>query len=140
MEVKDVFRAANRLGACSLFTGKESVEELLHLFTTPQGLEFYQKTGFPSIEIARQFSGDDAQKAGIYIDAGDIEIQGAAVVVLVGNTHAKLTYNDAAEFKHNVTVMHGAAAEVVASNYAVVFTCNLGGTIKTTVADNAIVQ
>lgn len=140
MEVKDIYKQLYSLGACSKFTGRETLPELFALFTTPQGLEFYQKTGFPTIEIIRQFSGSYAQAAGVYIDAGSITLHGERKVVLVGDTQATLTYNDNAEYRHEVIVMHGAAADVKASNWAVVFINNLGGDVETTTQDNAIIR
>lgn len=137
MEVKDLYKQAKGLGVCSMFTGNETIEELLELFATPQGLEFYQKRGFPTIDILRKFKGFRAENAGVYIDAEEITLHGKERVILVGNTVAKLTYDDMATQRNNVTVMHGASVNVVASNWAVVFTSNLGGTINKEAHDNA---
>lgn len=137
MEVKDLYKQAKELGVCSMMTGNETVEELFQLLSTPQGLEFYQKTGFPAIDILRQFKGFQSENAGIYIDAGEITLHGKERVILAGNTVATLTYDDMATQRNNVAVMHGASANIVASNWAVVFTSNLGGIINKEAHDNA---
>lgn len=139
MEVKTLCAQAKRRGACTLLKGNETLPELLALFVTPQGIEFYQKTGFPTIETLRQFKGRQAQVAGVYIDEGEIEIHNAKVAVLIGATHAKLTYNDAADVGHQVIAMCGAMGEVSASNWAVVFVNEIGGAIVANTTDNAII-
>ena len=49
-------------------------------------------------------------------------------MVLVGECHAELEYNDP-DKRHQVVLMHGASAHIKASNWAVVFVNNTGGGI-----------
>lgn len=140
MEINQIYQQAKALGVCDRFTGGETIGEVFELFGSPQGVEFFEKTGFPSLAIARSFNGVEARSAGVYIDAGEITLHGVAKAILMGATNAKLTFDDMAELRHEVIVMHGATAHVEASNWAVVFTQELGGTITKCVKDNAILK
>lgn len=140
MEATKIHEMLRRLHVCDMVRGNETTAELLRLLTTPQGLEFFQKTGFPTLEVARAFCGADAEAAGVWIDAGQITLHNPRRVVLLGNTRARLIYDDLADEKHNVTVMHGGSAHIDASSWAVVFAQNLGGVIEVDKQDNALVD
>ena len=105
---KEFFEIANRLGACRLLHGTENKEELMRLLLTPQGTEFCTKNNFPSMEQLREFRGKKAESMGIYIET-DVKLTNPVKVIL----------------------MHGAEAEIHASNYAVVFVKNAGGKVIT---------
>lgn len=139
MEINDIHRQIKALKACQKINGKEKISDLMQLFTTPQGVEFYQKTGFPTIEMWKEYRAE-AQKYGIYVDAGDIELHGSQTVALIGNTHARLLFDDMASVGHTVIVAGGAMADITARNYAVVFTKNIGGVVEKHTEDNAIIQ
>lgn len=121
---KEFFDIANRLGACSLLKGSENKEELMRLMLTPQGTEFCTKCHFPSLEQLQEFKGKTAESLGIYIDT-DTELTNPVKVFLFGNTKALLHFDTIG--RYNVVLMHGAKAEIHASNYAVVFVKNAGG-------------
>ena len=112
---KEFFEIANRLGACRLLHGTENKEELMRLLLTPQGTEFCTKNNFPSMEQLREFRGKKAESMGIYIET-DVKLTNPVKVFLAG---------------YNVILMHGAEAEIHASNYAVVFVKNAGGKVIT---------
>lgn len=125
-DVEEIYRQARRIGVCSKMTGKEDAEELVHLFFSPQGVEFCQKNNFPTMEMLRGFRNEQARSNGAYVDAGEVSIQNAERVALIGDTVAELTYTDPSK-RHIVVLMHGAKAHIKASGYAVVFVYNGDG-------------
>lgn len=133
---KEFFEMANRLGACRLLHGTESKEDLMRLLLTPQGTEFCTKHNFPSLEQLQQFKGDTAERMGIFIDT-NTELTNPVKVFLAGRTRAVLHFD--AIGRYNVILMHGAAAEIHASNYAVVFVKNAGGKVKVVKDSTALV-
>lgn len=117
---KDIYREAKRFGViCSRFQGTENPEQLMRLFLTPQGVEFCQKHNFPDIDTLRTFRGLEAARHGIYIDAGRIVLHNVKQVALIGDTVAELKYDDPTK-RHEVILMHGAKARIVATGWAVV--------------------
>ena len=108
---KEFFEIANRLGACRLLHGTENKEELMRLLLTPQGTEFCMKNNFPSMEQLREFRGTNP------------------VRVFLAGSKAILHFDTIG--RYNVILMHGAEAEIHASNYAVVFVKNAGGKVIT---------
>lgn len=109
---------AHRLGACRMFTGEEDLEALIALMFTPQGTEFLTTYGFPDINTFRSFLPYHPERFGVYIDCGEVELEDADKVFLVGNTQARLRYTAAQS--NRIVVMCGAIAEVDASGYSVV--------------------
>lgn len=124
---QEFFEIANRLGACRLLHGTENKEDLMRLLLTPQGTEFCTSNQFPSLEQLQEFRGNKAESLGIFIDT-DIELANPVKVFLAGSTKAVLYFNTIG--RYNVILMHGAKAEIHASNYAVVFIKNAGGEVK----------
>lgn len=133
---KEFFEIANRLGACRLLHGTESKEDLMRLLLTPQGTEFCTKNNFPSMAQLQQFKGATAEKLGIFIDT-DTKLTNPAKVFLAGRTGAVLHFD--AIGRYNVILMHGAKAEIHASNYAVVFVKNAGGEVEVVKDNTALV-
>lgn len=124
---KEFFKAANRLGACSLLKGNENKEDLMRLMLTPQGTEFCTKCHFPSLEQLQAFKGKTAERLGIYIDT-DVESTNPERIFLFGSTRAVLHFDTIG--RYNVVLMHGASVEIHASDYAVVFVKNAGGEVE----------
>lgn len=123
---KDFFEKATSLGVCSMMTGTENEEEILRLLLTPQGTEFCTKNNFPPMDMVRRFKGDKAESMGIYIEK-DTNLHNPERLFLFGGNHT-LKFDTAK--RYNVILMHGAKAEVHASNYAVVFIKNAGGEVE----------
>ena len=48
------YEYARKLGACQMFTGEESMEEMIKLMFSPQGAEFLTANNFP--DIASQYA------------------------------------------------------------------------------------
>lgn len=110
---------AKEMGACNRFKGTEcTLEDIITLFLSQQGMEFCMNNQFPSLDTLRQFKKYDVEKYGIYIDAGDITLNNPKHVVLVGSTSATVTF-DALE-RHEVYVLQGAKCTVEAYEWAVV--------------------
>lgn len=133
---KEFFEIANRLGACRLLHGTESKEDLMRLLLTSQGTEFCTKNNFPSMAQLQQFKGETAERLGIFIDT-DTELTNPAKVFLAGHTRAVLHFDTIG--RYNVILMHGAKAEIHASNYAVVFVKNAGGEVEVVKDNTALV-
>lgn len=140
MEVSALYQEALKRGVCARFTGRETIGELCALLATPQGLEFCAKNQWPTIEVFRAFRGTEAEAAGVYVDAGFVTLYNPKSAVLIGDTRARLTYDDPTPDLHQVAVLYGASAQIEASNWSVVACHNLGGTIRKHTQDFAVVR
>lgn len=109
---------AQALRSCELFRGDESIEELAALLFSPRGIEFCIAYDFPSIGVLRRFKPFHPERFGIYIDSGEIALNDAERVCLIGNTTARLNYRQAQG--NRLYLLYGARAEVTAKGYAVV--------------------
>lgn len=137
--IKQIYARARLLNACDLFTGNErTLDDIVRLFSSVQGLEFCIKNHFPNVATFRQFKKYKVERFGIYIDAGTITLNNPKKAILIGRTSATINCDVLA--RHEVYLLHGAKAVVNASKWAVVATtveqgCNI---IRNT-SDNAIV-
>ncbi len=134
MTIKDIHKEAEKLNACKKFTGNESLNEVIRLFLSAQGIEFCLKNNFPSLATFKQFK--DLERFNIYVDAGKVKLKNSEKVVLIGNTKAVLKYDDPTK-RHQVVLMHGAKADITADNFAVVFTQGKG--VKKTEQNNGLI-
>lgn len=129
---------ANRLAACRLFSGKETLPEVARLFKSPQGIEFCLAANFPTLATLRMFKSSCPEQFGIYIDAGNITLTDPGTVILIGRTSATVHCNQCQN--NTIVTMHGAAATVLASGWAVVRTeAGAGTNIVRRSSDNAII-
>ena len=108
-------------GACDLLRPNMTPTELCHLLRTPQGTEFILK-GLPTLSLWRLI-GEDYKGVlaahHIYLDAGYIELDGQTTrLIAIGDTHLRLPANQPKLY--NVTLIHGAKADVLATNWSVV--------------------
>ena len=94
--IEKIYRRAQAIGACSLFTGKETLEELVSLMFRPQGIEFMLQHKFPDLDTLREFKPYHPERFGVYIDCGEIDLTEARKVFLIGNTVARLKYREIA--------------------------------------------
>lgn len=123
MQITDIIRQLHRqarlLGACDLFTGRETTaDEMAELLLSPQGREFCLKHRFPPLPTLRLFKGMGLERMGIYIDAGDITLTNRPRLALIGHTTARLTYDRLSRYE--VTLYRGAKATITATDWAVV--------------------
>lgn len=127
--IRQIYAQAKILGVCQRFTGLErTLDEIIDLFTSPQGIEFCINNHFPNMATFRFFKRYDVEKYGIYINAGVITLKNPVMAILIGHTSATI-YCDTLEL-HDITLMHGAKAVVNASKWSVVHTtvekgCNI---------------
>lgn len=137
-EARNHHEMAKRYHDCDMFVGDENLKQLTEKLTSPQGLEFCVKKGFPNLATFRLFKGYKPQEFGVYIDAGQVTITNPGRVLLVGKTYA--TINCDSMERHEVATMHGATASVLASKWTVVHTtAGRGTTITKRTKDNAII-
>lgn len=71
---------AQKLGACAMFKGTESLEDLVKLMFTPRGIEFMTRFHFPDIDTFRKFKPMYPERYGVYIDCGEISLSEARKV------------------------------------------------------------
>ncbi len=108
-------------GACELLRPNMTPTELCHLLHTPQGEEFILK-GLPTLSLWRLIG--EGYKAllaqhHIYLDAGYLELDGETTrLIAIGATHLRITADQPKLY--NATLIHGARADVLATNWAVV--------------------
>lgn len=124
-ERRSLSNMAEKYRACRIFKGSEDLEQLVALFTSPQGMEFCQSRHFPDLNTLRRFKPYNVERFGVYIDAGQINLHNATKVVLIGDTSATLTYDNRGG--HEVFLMHGAQAAITASGWAMVFVTSEDG-------------
>lgn len=110
---------ARRLRACDVFTGEETtLAEVVAKLHSIEGLEFLLLSGFPTLDLFREYKDALPEGCGVYVDAGEINLHDALNAILVGDTQVKATYEQTE--CHNLTAVHGASASVDAYEWAVV--------------------
>lgn len=130
---------ADKLAACEMFTGGESLSDLAELFTSAQGIEFCLAAKFPTLATLRLFKRFGVERYGVYIDAGDITLDNPRRAILIGRTTARVNYTDKSAL-HNLTLLRGASAVVNASGWAVVgLTSERGCKLIKNVTGNAVI-
>ncbi len=112
------YEMAQKLGACDMFKGNESLEELIALMFSPRGIEFLTTYNFPDIGIFRRFKKYHPERFGVYIDCGKISLSEARKVFLIGDTTAEIKYRETAG--NRLFLMCGAQASIIVSGYSVV--------------------
>lgn len=137
-EAANMGEVAEKLAACELFKGTEDIAGIARLFTSPQGVEFCLAENFPNLATLRLLKPYNVERYGFLIDAGNITLKNPKTVVLIGKTTATIKC-DTCE-NHTVIAMHGAAATVLASGWAVVRTeTGTSSNITKRTTDNAII-
>lgn len=117
--IRQVYSQARLLGSCHRFKGTEkTLEDIVALFCSPQGMEFCINNRFPNMATFRLFKPFEPEKQGVYIDLGVLTLRNPKRVVLVGRTSATITC-DTLE-RHEVFLLHGAKAIINASGWSVV--------------------
>lgn len=135
-ENRALFNMAEQYRACCMFKGTEDIEQVVRLFTSPQGVEFCQRYNFPDIQTLRKFKQYEVERFGVLIDAGRIALNNVRRVVLVGDTQATINCDNL--WRYEIIMMHGAKAEVNASGWAVVSIINKTGCeVKVTATERA---
>lgn len=108
-------------GACDLLRPNMTPAGLCHLLRSPQGEEFILK-GLPTLSLWRLIGEEYKELLAqhhIYLDAGYLELDGETTrSIAIGATHLRITPNRPKLY--NITLIHGAKADVQANNWAVV--------------------
>lgn len=117
-ERSHMYEMARKLSLCKMFTGDESLQEMINLMFSPQGAEFLTTYRFPDIATFRQFKKYHPEQYGVYIDAGKISLSEPRRAFLVGNTTAEIKCSQTAA--NRLILMCGASARVEASGYSIV--------------------
>ena len=110
-------KMAQRLSECAMFTGNETLEEMVCLMFSAQGSEFLTTFGFPDLDTFRKFLKYQPERFGVFIDKGEISLSQEKNIFVVGNTTARIKCGETALYR--IILMHGAAADIEASGYAV---------------------
>lgn len=117
--IRQVYLQAKLTGACNRFKGTEkTLEDIVNLLCSPQGMEFCIEHHFPNMATFRLFKPFNPEQYGVYIDSGALTLRNPKKVVLVGRTNATIIC-DTLE-RHEVCLLHGAKANINASGWSVV--------------------
>lgn len=119
-----MIEGALKLGACKEIEKAKDLRSMVTLFFSPQGREFCLENNYPELEQFREIG--DLDKYNIYVDK-DVEVKNKNVALI--NSHGKLTFNNA-DKAYLVILMHGATAEIKASNYTVVIIEGNGAVVE----------
>ena len=110
---------ARRLRACDVFTGEEqTLAEVVTKLHSIEGLEFLLLSGFPTLELFREYKDALPEGCGVYVDAGEIDLGDTLDAIIVGDTHATGEYRRTK--CHKLTAVYSASASVDAYEWAVV--------------------
>lgn len=112
------YEYARKLRECHIFTGNETLEELIQIIFSPRGAEFLTTYNFPDISLFRKFKKYHPEQYGVYIDCGEIALSDEKNIYLIGNTIGEIK---CAQTQGNrIILMCGAKANITASGYSVV--------------------
>lgn len=130
---------ARRLRACNVFTGEEqTLAEVVAKLHSIEGLEFLLLSGFPTLELFREYKDALPEGCGVYVDAGEIDLGDTLDAIIVGDTHATGEYRRTK--CHKLTAVYGATSSVDAYEWAVVRPrCDEASLVEVRRHDNAII-
>lgn len=114
--IEQIYKQARMLGAKTI-TGEETLEELIHLFFSLEGITFCVDKHFPNISTIRMLKDYGVERYGVYIDCGVISFRNPPRVALIGRTTGTINLDDSAH--HRIILMRGAKAVVNASRWSV---------------------
>lgn len=137
--LRNIHQQALTAGACEKFKGTETLEQLVELFKSPQGIEFCIRNQYPNTATFRLFKQFDLAQWEIYIDAGNVFVKNPKKAVFIGRTTATVNCDDNSE-RHEVVLLNGAKAVVNAYRWGVLFTkTQQGCQLIKNLSDNAII-
>lgn len=122
---------ADRLASCEVFTGQEiSIVEILDKLLSIQGREFLILSGFPTLEVFRQYKYLIPDGYPVLVDAGEVELSDTPNLILVGDTTARLDYRHTQAYQ--LTAVHGAKARALVRGSALLRPRHDSGSLITT--------
>ncbi len=126
MKIDEIMKSAALLGACSGSGKVSDWKSLVWLFFSPQGREFCEEKNFPELPMFREMKRHGISELGVFVDEGNVCRSNDKDIALVGDTCGELKF-DENNVVHKIILMHGAKAQIKASNYAVLLIVNIGG-------------
>lgn len=124
--IQSIIGQARRLGACELIDSVQTLDELIALLFSAQGIEFCENTHYPNDAAMRQIQQEiDLTGYGLYTDCGHAQIQNRYNIAIAGNTVAHIKANRNQQVYR--ILIFGGSATIHASNYSVIRVINLGG-------------
>lgn len=136
--IREIITSANHLGACELLEGITTLEGLIELMFSPQGIEFCTSNHFPTLQQWRALSLIvDLTIHDIYVDKPHVQLSNPTRCVIVGDSSAVIHYDTLA--RQTLLCFHSPSVEVVASGWAVLFLYGEREGCKIEVKENAIV-
>jgi hypothetical protein len=112
------------IDGCKLLKSTDTIETLIDKLLTPEGLAFARQTNFPSIDIFRAHK-KECETKGIFIDK-NMGANNCPFIFLIGKSNSKLVFDNQSQ-PYFVYLMHGAKADITATNGAVVSLFNISG-------------
>lgn len=113
----DIIRGAETLGACGMTkTIRDERSAALALYR-PQGIEFCAKQDYPKAALIDADVREIVKKYGIFVDCGDIRVEGKHRLCFIGNCRAKVKAEGCNDL-HTILALDGAQVEIEASMYA----------------------
>lgn len=134
--IDEIKNAALKTGSCEKIKNVRTIQGLVNLMFSPQGLEFCKKNDFPSLETMRKVQ-NEVRAMGVYVDAGVVDLTGERCVCLAGDTQAVVDISGVKHI-HTVVLMHGASATINAKDFAVLNIVNISGKYQVR-SDNTVV-
>lgn len=122
--IEELLAGAKALGACRKAGGIETLDQLLDLFLSPQGIEFCMNHNYPNRKTWKKIKEHFGEKAlterNIFIDdpIPVLDVNPGTIILVGERTSAYITA-EGAEQTQRIIVLHGASAKVGAKNYAV---------------------
>lgn len=115
MDIKEIYELAQKAGACedkglSLIEKCSSIDDLIDLMLTPQGIEFCMVNSFPSIDVLMHFEEQLIGKS-IFI-AGSHKINARGKILVFGGD---ITINASGYNVVDIYATNGAAIKVIAT-------------------------
>jgi hypothetical protein len=124
-------KEANRfrgIDHCKHLKGKQTLQELVALLTTFEGITFIKQTKFPILDVLRDKEVNSVLfNLGIVVDK-DVNLSNIPYLLLAGKGHSHLIYDDNSTY-YTLVVAHGHKANITAKNGALVSLHNIGGDI-----------
>lgn len=138
--IRDIVRKAIKLGACKKIAKVDDVKSLLELLYSAQGVEFFQKTQFPTIDYLRAASDIyKIDKQNVFVDAKNVVLKNVKETILAGDITADIIC-DCNAFANTVIVAFGAKVHIKASNYTVLKIIKISNDCEITIEkDNTVI-
>lgn len=113
----NIIRGAETLGACGMIKNIHDERSAVDALFKPQGIEFCANKDYPKAAQIDASLRALMQKYGIFVDCGDIRIEGQRRLCFIGKCRAKVKAQGCKDL-HTILALDGAEVEIEASMYA----------------------